>query len=316
MQIRILIGLMVLVLIGATTWLLLPNETAPPAVTSSQAGGESTNHGSSPEVGSPPKTKRPSSENTGEDALANEKKMHARMLERQRTTFDLKTKLLVAKFDLNASQTEFLQEFFNGKLAQMQDLLSKGDSFSMNALAGILRGEGLDLVLTEILTPAQLAPHQEQRTANRQQNIESRAKQDLASMTKSLRLSPDQRKATYQVLLQNAGARYDHKSALNPLANVISDGSQIDSRRQPFILPNGDASLPSETSAREANLARIDSEIAPLSTVLTNAQMTRLRDDLLNTAITSIEQNITDGNSATVGNGSTPVPPPTFIRTP
>jgi hypothetical protein len=310
MQIRILIGLMVLVLIGATTWLILPNETTPPPLTSSQAGGESKNHGTSA------KTIRPSSENTGKNALANEKKMHARMLERQRTTFDLKTKLLVAKFDLNASQTESIQEFFNGKLDQMQDLLSKGDSESMNALADIVRGEGLDLVLTDILTPEQVAPHQEQRTANRQQNVESRAKQDLASMTKSLRLSPDQRKATYQVLFQNAGARYDHKSAQNTLVNVISDGSQIDSRRQPFILPNGDSGLPSEISAREANLARIDSEIAPLATVLTSEQMTRLRDDLLNTAITSIEQNITDGNSATVGNGSTPVPPPTFIRKP
>ena len=331
MNSKILLVLTCLALGGALFWFLKPS-SAPTTADGDPGKAKSARETSaSPVDGIQGEESRPRSK--GERALAEEKPggpgdgtglsshMAETMVARQQQKFDREIAALTAKLDLDASQQAALRNYYREKLEALRALLhegNSGDPEAMNAIAELMRGGGLEEVLTRVLTDEQYAAYQAKQTEDRNRQVASQASKDLATLNEAVSLQENQRDALYQLFREDADARYGQRSQSNAYLTITTDGVGINLEDNGFtdtIIENstaaaeGGALTPEEmrTALWDAHRQKVDEQVARLSDILNPEQQQQYRDHLESGTSEFVENALTIYDSEAARQDSKPV---------
>jgi hypothetical protein len=150
------------------------------------------------------------------------------MAARQKSRQDAQIQKLVDRLGLSDEQAEKLRAHFEKNRADLASLTEGAEDWTkIKELTGKLRGDDLDEVLGEILSDEQKLAYEEMQQRDRQNQIESRALKDLATIQGVLDLTAEQKDQVYEILHEDAATQIDTNPDANVLVSSFTEGMGI-----------------------------------------------------------------------------------------
>lgn len=231
-----------------------------------------------------------------EEARKMENRWQKAMVDRQRKKFDARIAKLVADLGLDAGQEEKLKKFFGDRIEEITEKMKNGkqaDFSGMKELAGLLRGEGLDDQLGQILSAEQQQEYEAMKENERVTKLDSKALKNMAKVSEVVGLRPDQKEAVYDLLYEDAEKEMDANKDANTFMSVFTEGMGIEidtdsigiSEAMQIKMETAEQGAPQDPNAwmktlRDSQQRRIDEKVERLSPVLDEQQLGQYRSHL------------------------------------
>ncbi len=211
---------------------------------------------------------------------------------RQMAKLDARIAKLVNQLNLTPAQEAALRKAAEEKMEGLGDLFS-GNGDRSN-LANMMKGDGIDEALADILTPGQLEEHEEVKKRELANKVEAKALKNLAKLS-NLDLSQEQKDAAYDILYKQAEGSVTDDSGAGGMFSMITDGLGIEIDGDAIglaanLIPNaedmenGDVERPDPQAMmakmKENQAKQIDDKVKALSPVLNDSQLEQYRKDL------------------------------------
>ncbi|BDS07103.1 hypothetical protein NT6N_21430 [Oceaniferula spumae] len=212
-----------------------------------------------------------------------------------RKQFDARVAKMVDDLSLNASQEKAMRAYYAEQLGKidmeaLNDL--EIDSPKMKEMAAAIRGDGLSDHMKAYLTTGQLEGMKAMQERKRTSQIESAALKNLAKLQDTLDLTQEQRDAAYAVLAEDAENKIASRSDADLVAREVmrAQGIRMDMSDRDMSemfkshpIHAADTSGDPQSMSLRVNAQRqqkIDRKVQLMSSVLTEAQLTRYRKSL------------------------------------
>ena len=272
--------LLVVALVGALVWIMRPPESKGPTVAEEPSSLPPRSDRSGYKPGPTPRdpSKSPPSIRT---ATGLPEGVVEQMVSGQGKRAEHEIARLVRTFNLSPAQEGQLRDWYQGQLAEIESQLGQPGGQSpevMSELASLMRGEGLDQALEEILSAEQREILDQKREEDREAQVQRYAAAELNKLQRRLELTTTQREAVWNVLYDQTVARYDQIARQMPYRSLVSNGRGVDlGAPAPSLAAGGGAS--------QGDIASIvDPALAPYTDILTPEQLDTLRGFLENEA--------------------------------
>lgn len=191
---------------------------------------------------------------------------------------------LVEKLGLDASQEAKLRDYF--KKQADPTVAYDGKSVQMTQRND---GASLDDFLKDLLSDSQEQDYEQMKQAENEQRIEARTLRDMASLTQSVELRPEQRDAVYAALQEQTrneesspGPKIFGAGMITPPMELGGAGSSVDTVMSlRFAGPEG--SEPDQNAvdqAQQQRQAQIDEKVNRMSGILDEKQLEQYRASL------------------------------------
>ncbi|GAA5478190.1 hypothetical protein [Haloferula helveola] len=217
-------------------------------------------------------------------------RMATAMEEQHRKKDERRISELVAALGLDAGQEAELRTFFDKRRRALTAMWAGGDAEKgMEAM----REDKLDDFLADLLSPDQHETYDELKATERSREVEAAALKDLAGITRSVDLRPDQRDAVYDILHKEAAERIERRaesgqgSMMTMFGNEIGFGSETDFMDFSGVfegMDEGNGEVPDQQAIvqriREAQQKKIDEQVGRFEGVLDEGQLTKYRETL------------------------------------
>lgn len=259
---------------------------APPAASAGIAPGLSAGRsGESPAGKSHARPPKEDKQDIAKLALdATTKHLMDTMQEQQTKRREERIAKLVEKLGLDASQEAKLRDYF--KKQADPTVAYDGKSVQMTQRND---GPSLDDFLKDLLSDSQEQDYEKMKQAENEQRIEARTLRDMASLTQSVELRPEQRDAVYAALQEQTrneesspGPKMFGAGMITPPMELGGAGSSVDTVMSlRFAGPEG--SEPDQSAieqAQQQRQAQIDEKVNRMSGVLDEKQLDQYRASL------------------------------------
>ncbi len=247
------------------------------------------------------RTDRP--EPANEEALIERNKMTAMWIKNASSGFQFTQKNLIADLNLSEGESADVAKIFARREKELADLLNKmtsgeagDDKETFRKITALIRNKGLRDDLAGVLTKEQLAAFDAKEAKRESETVEARAYRDMAEISSVVRLTDTQKQEVLGVLMKRAPEKVEHEAdtraymslTFGPLANEMESASirgltnfVHEGLMNEGPTPEIEYDRPEYGKiVQERKAQRIESEIANLSDILDEAQLTRYREHL------------------------------------
>lgn len=205
------------------------------------------------------------------------------MQERQTKRTEERIARLKEKLGLDAAQEAKLRDFF--KQQEAASIVSGENGSIRMSKPG--NGASLDDFLKDLLTDPQEESYAQLKETERNQRIEARTLREMASLTQSVDLRPDQRDAAYAILQEQAKSDAESGAPMAMIAGALmpppglEEGAAVDSVVSFKVAggAGGDDGAAMD-SLRQQQQAQIDEKVNRMSGVLDEKQLAQYRASL------------------------------------
>lgn len=299
-----IIALCMIVIAGGIIRLNQKKEPTPPVAENSprmENTRVSDRQSSIPTISSTRRTERPVS--ADEEAIIERDKMTAVWRQNASTGFQNTQKNLIADLNLSEGESVEVEKIFARRNRELAALLSNmtsveagNDKETFRKITGLLRNKGLRDDLAGVLTNEQLATFDAKEAKREHETVLARAYSDMADINTVVRLTDAQKPEVLETLMRQAAEKVEHEAdtrafmtlAYGSLANELESANirGLTNFVHEGLMKEGPAPDIEYESVEYGNIVlerkaqRIENDIASLSDVLDEAQLTRYREHL------------------------------------